>query len=292
MDRANDPAEPRLKLRVRTDPFGRMPAIASASPSRWALAGVWCLQTLIVSARTYSEGRRHSACLFLLPRARGVTASHSTFPRLAGQQKDYLDRPAYGPFATTLGPIRTRKLTCGAWPRSLSDPAIAGPRRLLCLAEPAALRHARQFAGSGGRRARSITEGIPAQNVPACMSCHGEKAGGKQHDFAAGGAASCLYRAAIGGIRIECPSQRDHARDFQGSQRRPDPRHRRLCRKPLVRIYAAAWFSMWRCTGSVQSRHARLRPWRSAVAARILAQQSQLPMGPGVMGPGKRLGLG
>jgi cytochrome c553 len=98
-----------------------------------------------------------------------------TFPNLAGQQKDYLiaqltafrDHTRADPHAHTY-----------MWGMAahLSDATIAGLAAFYA-AEPAPVGSSENSddAANGGK---IFTAGIPAQNVPACMTCHGDKAQG------------------------------------------------------------------------------------------------------------------
>lgn len=98
-----------------------------------------------------------------------------TFPRLAGQQKDYLevqlkafrDHTRADPHAHTYMWGMAAKLT---------DDTIAG-----VAAYYAALPPAPGQAGDAGEMAtgeKIFREGIDARSVPACMGCHGEHAEG------------------------------------------------------------------------------------------------------------------
>ena len=98
-----------------------------------------------------------------------------TFPNLAGQQKDYItaqlkafrDHTRADPHAHTY-----------MWGMAahLSDTTIDGLAAFYSAQPPAAGSSADAADAAGGR---AIFEGgVPAQNVPPCMTCHGDKAQG------------------------------------------------------------------------------------------------------------------
>ena len=98
-----------------------------------------------------------------------------TFPRLAGQQKDYIvaqlqafrDKTRADPHAQTY---------MWGMAAQLSDSTIDGIAGYYASQTPVAgTPNASPETAAG---AKIYTEGIPSENVPACMSCHGEKAEG------------------------------------------------------------------------------------------------------------------
>jgi cytochrome c553 len=99
----------------------------------------------------------------------------STFPRLAGQQKDYLiaqltafrDHKRADPHAQTY-----------MWGMAarLSDPAIAALAAYYAAQPPVPGAPDNSPEAVAGRKI--YTEGIAAQKVPACALCHGEKGAG------------------------------------------------------------------------------------------------------------------
>ena len=98
-----------------------------------------------------------------------------TFTRLAGQQKDYIvaqlqafrDKTRADPHAQTY---------MWGMAAQLSDSTIDGIATYYASQAPVAgTRSASPETAAG---AKIYTEGIPSENVPACMSCHGEKAEG------------------------------------------------------------------------------------------------------------------
>ena len=98
-----------------------------------------------------------------------------TFPRLAGQQKDYLiaqlqafrDKTRADPHAQTY-----------MWDMAarLSDSTIDGIATYYSSQAPVARAPSASPETAAG--AKIYAEGIPSENVPACISCHGEKAEG------------------------------------------------------------------------------------------------------------------
>jgi cytochrome c553 len=99
----------------------------------------------------------------------------STFPRLAGQQKDYLiaqltafrDHKRADPHAQTY-----------MWGMAarLSDPMIAALAAYYASEPPVPGTPDNSPEAQAGRK--MYTEGIPAEAVPACMLCHGAKGQG------------------------------------------------------------------------------------------------------------------
>ncbi|MGA8496736.1 MAG: c-type cytochrome [Xanthobacteraceae bacterium] len=105
----------------------------------------------------------------------GGQSISSTFPRLAGQQKDYLiaqltafrDHKRADPHAQTY-----------MWGMAarLSDPMIAALAGYYAAQPPVPGTSDNSPEWAAGRKI--YTEGIPAEDVPACMACHGEKGEG------------------------------------------------------------------------------------------------------------------
>jgi cytochrome c553 len=98
-----------------------------------------------------------------------------TFPRLAGQQKDYIvaqlqafrDKTRADPHAQTY---------MWGMAAQLSDSTIDGIASYYASQTPVAGTPSASPEAAAG--AKIYSEAIPSQNVPACMSCHGEKAEG------------------------------------------------------------------------------------------------------------------
>jgi cytochrome c553 len=98
-----------------------------------------------------------------------------TFPRLAGQQKDYIIAQLQAFRDKTRADPHAQTYMWGMAAR-LSDPTIDAIAAYYSSQTP--------VAGSPGDSPQTVagknifTEGIPSEGVPACMSCHGEKAEG------------------------------------------------------------------------------------------------------------------
>ena len=98
-----------------------------------------------------------------------------TFPRLAGQQNDYIvaqlqafrDKTRADPHAQTY---------MWGMAAQLSDSTIDGIAAYYASQAPVAGTPSGSSETAAG--AKIYAEGIPSENVPACMSCHGEKAEG------------------------------------------------------------------------------------------------------------------
>ena len=99
----------------------------------------------------------------------------STFPRLAGQQKDYLiaqltafrDHKRADPHAQTYMWGMAARLT---------DPMIAALAAYYAAQPPVPGTPDNSPEAAAGRKI--YTKGIAAENVPACVLCHGEKGAG------------------------------------------------------------------------------------------------------------------
>ena len=98
-----------------------------------------------------------------------------TFPRLAGQQKDYIvaqlqafrDKTRADPHAQTY---------MWGMAAQLSDPTIDAIAAYYASQTPVAGQASDLPETVAGKKI--FTEGIPSESVPACMACHGEKAEG------------------------------------------------------------------------------------------------------------------
>jgi cytochrome c553 len=102
-------------------------------------------------------------------------STSSTFPRLAGQQKEYLVTQLQAFRDKTRADPHAKTYMWGMAAR-LSDPTIEGVAAYYAAQPP--------VAGTPGASpeilvgAKIFAEGVPAAGTPACMGCHGEKAGG------------------------------------------------------------------------------------------------------------------
>jgi cytochrome c553 len=98
-----------------------------------------------------------------------------TFPRLAGQQKDYIVAQLQAFRDKTRADPHAQTYMWGMAAR-LSDPAIDGIAGYYASQTPVAGAPSASPETAAGRMI--FTEGIPSESVPACLACHGEKAEG------------------------------------------------------------------------------------------------------------------
>jgi len=98
-----------------------------------------------------------------------------TFPDLAGQQKDYISAQLTAFRDHTRADPHAHTYMWGM-AAHLSDATISGLAAFYAAQPPAAGSAADTEDAAGGRAI--FQAGVPAQNVPACMTCHGDKAQG------------------------------------------------------------------------------------------------------------------
>jgi cytochrome c553 len=98
-----------------------------------------------------------------------------TFPRLAGQQKDYIVAQLQAFRDKTRADPHAQTYMWGMAAR-LSDPTIDAIAAYYASQIPVAGELSASPETAAGKKI--FTEGIPSDSVPACMSCHGEKAEG------------------------------------------------------------------------------------------------------------------
>jgi cytochrome c553 len=98
-----------------------------------------------------------------------------TFPRLAGQQKDYIVAQLQAFRDKTRADPHAQTYMWGMAAR-LSDPTIDGIAAYYASQTPVAGQPSASPETAAGKNI--FTEGIPSESVPACMACHGEKAEG------------------------------------------------------------------------------------------------------------------
>src|SRR5580700_9453850 len=103
----------------------------------------------------------------------GGRSMSSTFPRLAGQQKDYLVTQLQAFRDKTRADPHAKTYMWGMAAR-LSDPLIAGIADYYSRQPPVSGSPANPPEAAAGHKI--YTEGVAAQSVPACMACHGEHA--------------------------------------------------------------------------------------------------------------------
>ena len=124
------------------------------------------------SADTTVAGTVHVCSSCHGPEGRSVSP---TFPRLAGQQKDYLVAQLQAFRDKTRADPHAQTYMWGMAAR-LSDPTIDGTAAFYAAETPVAGQPSASPETAAGKKI--FTEGIPSESVPACMSCHGEGAEG------------------------------------------------------------------------------------------------------------------
>jgi len=106
------------------------------------------------------------------PEGRSIS---STFPRLAGQQKDYIEAQLEAFRDHTRADPHAKTYMWGMAAR-LDDPTIAAIAAYYAAQTPVPGEPASSPEITAGKKI--FTAGIPSQSVPACMACHGDKAQG------------------------------------------------------------------------------------------------------------------
>lgn len=105
----------------------------------------------------------------------GGKSLSSTFPRLAGQQQEYLENQLKAFRDHSRADPHAHTYMWGMAAR-LSDPTIDGLAAYYASQTPV---HGSPSATAEMAAGKKIfDEGIPAENVPACIACHGEQAQG------------------------------------------------------------------------------------------------------------------
>jgi cytochrome c553 len=99
----------------------------------------------------------------------------STFPRLAGQQKDYIETQLKAFRDKTRADPHAKTYMWGMAAR-LSDPLILGIADYYSSQKPVAGTPGNSPETAAG--AKIYTKGIAAESVPACKACHGDHAEG------------------------------------------------------------------------------------------------------------------
>lgn len=106
------------------------------------------------------------------PEGRSIS---STFPRLAGQRKDYIMAQLEAFRDHTRADPHAKTYMWGMAAR-LSDPTIEAIAAYYAAQTPVAGEPGDLPEIAAGKKI--FIEGIPSESVPACMACHGEKAQG------------------------------------------------------------------------------------------------------------------
>ena len=124
------------------------------------------------SQQATDEGTRHVCSSCHGPQGRSVSP---TFPRLAGQQKDYLEVQLKAFRDHTRADPHAHTYMWGM-AAQLSDSTIDGLAGFY--SAETAVPGSSQDAVKVAAGSKIFTEGIPDKDVPACMACHGDKAQG------------------------------------------------------------------------------------------------------------------
>lgn len=118
------------------------------------------------------EGTRHVCSSCHGPDGRSISP---TFPRLAGQQKDYIEVELKSFRDHTRADPHAHTYMWGMAAR-LSDETIAGLASYYSAQQPAEGSPQDPAQMAAGKQI--FDEGVPDKDVPACQACHGDKAQG------------------------------------------------------------------------------------------------------------------
>ncbi len=161
--------------------------------------------------------------------AQGNSVS-STFPRLNGQQADYI--------AAQLKNFRDHSRTdpharAYMWGMAsqLDDATIDGLAKYFASQKPSQPQGGGELAAEGKK---IYMDGADAQNVPACQACHGEHGEGNSVIPRLAGQHRGLSEGADGGVSFDFARKRHYARQHQGYDRPPDRSIGVLSRKRLT----------------------------------------------------------
>jgi cytochrome c553 len=156
------------------DKARRRTASISAAFAFVALAIAGCGGTTPESGSTNSTlaGTLHVCESCHGPDGRSISP---TFPRLAGQQKDYLVAQLQAFRDKTRADPHAQTYMWGMAAR-LTDPTIEGIAAFYASQPPVTGEPNASPQTAAGKKI--FTEGIPAESVPACLACHGAKAEG------------------------------------------------------------------------------------------------------------------
>lgn len=124
------------------------------------------------SANSVVAGTVHVCSSCHGPEGRSIS---STFPRLAGQQKDYIVAQLQAFRDKTRADPHAKTYMWGMAAR-LSNPTIEAVAAYYAAQPPVAGAPEASPEITDGKKI--FTEGIPSESVPACMACHGDKAQG------------------------------------------------------------------------------------------------------------------
>jgi cytochrome c553 len=137
--------------------------------------------TLVALTTAYAWAADETAAIDLIRRecsschgARGISVS-PTFPNLAAQQAPYLEAQLKAFRDRSRADPHAQAFMWGM-AAQLTDETIAHMAKYFATQPPAPGTRADPSELAAGKKI--YEEGIPAQNVPACQSCHGNKAQG------------------------------------------------------------------------------------------------------------------
>lgn len=147
-------------------------AIAGLALAALTLTACNATATTGENANSVVSGTIHVCSSCHGPGGRSIS---STFPRLAGQQKDYLVAQLTAFRDHTRADPHAKTYMWGMAAR-LSDPTIEAIAAYYAAQTPVAGEPGDSPEIAAGKKI--LTEGIPSESVPACMACHGEKAQG------------------------------------------------------------------------------------------------------------------
>lgn len=168
---------------VQTQARDRSPAAFPArSIERKRIAGL-ALAALILAACSERTAKGDSTDSVVAGTVHVCSSCHgpgghsisSTFPRLAGQQKDYLVAQLKAFRDHTRADPHAKTYMWGMAAR-LSDPTIEAIATYYAAQPPVAGEPGASPEITAGKKI--FIKGIPSQGVPPCMACHGDKAQG------------------------------------------------------------------------------------------------------------------
>jgi cytochrome c553 len=142
---------------------------------------IYAAAALVTFVGAFAHAQDNSAAINLIRKecstchgARGISVS-PTFPNLAGQQAPYLDAQLKAFRDRSRADPHAQAFMWGM-AAQLTDDTIKHIADYFASQPPAAGTRADPAEIAAGRKI--YEEGLPAQNVPACQSCHGNQAQG------------------------------------------------------------------------------------------------------------------
>ncbi len=160
-------------------PWSRLERTRSRHDALWRLAAL----ALLLSASACTEVGKNAGDQTVAGTVQVCSSCHGldgrsispTFPRLAGQQKEYLVAQLKAFRDHTRADPHAHTYMWGMAAR-LTDPTIDGLAAYYAAQAPATGKPGDAAEMAAGQKI--FAEGVPATEVPACMACHGEKAEG------------------------------------------------------------------------------------------------------------------